>query len=173
MTEEHAIEAIGLVKEFEETVAVDDVSFAVPRGSVLGLLGPNGAGKTTTVRMMTTLTRPTRGTARVAGEPCEPGPLLFLGDGRDELTLESTPGARVLLIGGEPFADDLVMWWNFVGRDHAQVAQARADWESPTRAERFGTVVGHGDERIPAPELPNIRLTPRRRRPVPPTADGA
>ncbi len=114
-----------------------------------------------------------RGTARVAGEPCEPGPLLFLGDGRDELTLESTPGARVLLIGGEPFADDLVMWWNFVGRDHTQVAQARADWESPARAERFGTVVGHGDERIPAPELPNIRLTPRRRRPVPPTADSA
>jgi ABC-2 type transport system ATP-binding protein len=43
------------------------VSFAVPTGSVLGMLGPNGAGKTTTVRMMTTLTRPTSGTARVAG----------------------------------------------------------------------------------------------------------
>ena len=67
MGQEHAIEAMGLVKQFGETVAVDDVSFAVPRGSVLGLLGPNGAGKTTTVRMMTTLTRPTRGTARVAG----------------------------------------------------------------------------------------------------------
>lgn len=64
---DHAIEAIDLVKEFGETTAVDGVSFAVPRGSVLGLLGPNGAGKTTTVRMMTTLTRPTRGTARVAG----------------------------------------------------------------------------------------------------------
>jgi len=48
-------------------LAVDDVSFAVPQGTVLGLLGPNGAGKTTTVRMMTTLTRPTSGTARVAG----------------------------------------------------------------------------------------------------------
>ena len=64
---DHAIEAEGLVKEFGETLAVDDVSFAVPRGTVLGLLGPNGAGKTTTVRMMTTLTKPTRGTARVAG----------------------------------------------------------------------------------------------------------
>jgi ABC-2 type transport system ATP-binding protein len=64
---DHAIEAIDLVKEFGETRAVDGVSFAVPRGSVLGLLGPNGAGKTTTVRMMTTLTRPTSGTARVAG----------------------------------------------------------------------------------------------------------
>ena len=67
MHEEYAIEADGLVKQFGETTAVDGVTFAVPRGSVLGLLGPNGAGKTTTVRMMTTLTKPTRGTARVAG----------------------------------------------------------------------------------------------------------
>ncbi|WP_299569913.1 ATP-binding cassette domain-containing protein [uncultured Williamsia sp.] len=62
-----AIEAIGLVKKFGDALAVDDVSFSVPRGSVLGLLGPNGAGKTTTVRMMTTLTQPTSGTARIAG----------------------------------------------------------------------------------------------------------
>ena len=62
-----AIEAEHLVKRFGDTLAVDDVSFAVPQGTVLGLLGPNGAGKTTTVRMMTTLTRPTSGTARVAG----------------------------------------------------------------------------------------------------------
>ncbi|GAC1396709.1 MAG: daunorubicin resistance protein DrrA family ABC transporter ATP-binding protein [Mycobacterium sp.] len=66
-----AIEAIDLVKRFGNTAfdrpAVDGVSFAVPPGTVLGLLGPNGAGKTTMVRMMTTLTRPTSGTARVAG----------------------------------------------------------------------------------------------------------
>src|SRR5690349_3337830 len=67
MTRSHAIEAEGLVKHFGDTVAVDGVSFVVPEGSVLGLLGPNGAGKTTTVRMMTTLTRPTAGTGRVAG----------------------------------------------------------------------------------------------------------
>ncbi|MFD0840427.1 ATP-binding cassette domain-containing protein [Williamsia serinedens] len=66
-TDTPAIEAIGLVKKFGDAVAVDDVSFSVPRGSVLGLLGPNGAGKTTTVRMMTTLTAPTSGTARIAG----------------------------------------------------------------------------------------------------------
>jgi len=66
-----AIEAIDLVKKFgnnpSERPAVDGVSFVVPPGTVLGLLGPNGAGKTTTVRMMTTLTVPTSGTARVAG----------------------------------------------------------------------------------------------------------
>lgn len=62
-----AIEAEHLVKKFGDQTAVDDVSFSVPEGSVLGLLGPNGAGKTTTVRMMTTLAKPTSGTARVAG----------------------------------------------------------------------------------------------------------
>ena len=62
-----AIEAIDLVKKFGENTAVDGVSFVVPPGTVLGLFGPNGAGKTTTVRMMTTLTVPTSGTARVAG----------------------------------------------------------------------------------------------------------
>ena len=62
-----AIEAIDLVKHFGDNRAVDGVSFSVPQGAVLGLLGPNGAGKTTTVRMMTTLSLPTSGTARVAG----------------------------------------------------------------------------------------------------------
>ncbi|MFV0534937.1 MAG: ATP-binding cassette domain-containing protein [Cumulibacter sp.] len=62
-----AIEAVGLVKKFGDFTAVNDVSFAVPKGSVLGLLGPNGAGKTTIVRMMTTLSEPTEGVARVAG----------------------------------------------------------------------------------------------------------
>jgi daunorubicin resistance ABC transporter ATP-binding subunit len=67
MTDAPAVEAIDLVKHFDQTKAVDGVSFAVPQGSVLGLLGPNGAGKTTTVRMLTTLSRPTSGTGRVAG----------------------------------------------------------------------------------------------------------
>lgn len=62
-----AIEALDLVKRFGDQTAVVGVSFVVPPGTVLGLLGPNGAGKTTTVRMMTTLTEPTGGTARVAG----------------------------------------------------------------------------------------------------------
>ncbi len=66
-TPDVAIEAIDLVKRFGDFTAVDGVSFTVPRGSVLGLLGPNGAGKTTTVRMMTTLSPPTSGTARIAG----------------------------------------------------------------------------------------------------------
>ncbi len=62
-----AIEAVDLVKKFDDFTAVDGVSFSVPAGTVFSMLGPNGAGKTTTVRMMTTLSRPTSGTARVAG----------------------------------------------------------------------------------------------------------
>jgi len=62
-----AIEAIDLVKKFDDNVAVDGVSFVVPQGTVLGLLGPNGAGKTTTTRMLTTLSVPTSGTGTVAG----------------------------------------------------------------------------------------------------------
>jgi ABC-2 type transport system ATP-binding protein len=74
MSEQPAVEAVDLVKRFGATVAVDGVSFSVPRGTVLGLLGPNGAGKTTTVRMLTTLSPPTSGTARVAGHDVRSDP---------------------------------------------------------------------------------------------------
>jgi ABC-2 type transport system ATP-binding protein len=63
----HAIEVDHLVKKFGDLVAVNDVSFYVEDGEIFGLLGPNGAGKTTLIRMMTTLTPPTSGTARIAG----------------------------------------------------------------------------------------------------------
>jgi daunorubicin resistance ABC transporter ATP-binding subunit len=62
-----SIEAEHLAKRYGETVAVADVSIAVGRGEIFGYLGRNGSGKTTTVRMLTTLTRPSSGTARVAG----------------------------------------------------------------------------------------------------------
>ncbi|WP_254525127.1 ABC transporter ATP-binding protein [Natrinema caseinilyticum] len=64
-----AIETDGLTKRYGETTAVSDLTMDVERGSVYGFLGPNGAGKTTTMRILTTLTKPTSGTARVAGHP--------------------------------------------------------------------------------------------------------
>lgn len=64
---ESIISAEGLVRRFGDLVAVDGVDLAVQRGEVFGFLGPNGAGKSTTVRMLTTLLRPSAGTARVAG----------------------------------------------------------------------------------------------------------
>jgi quercetin 2,3-dioxygenase len=102
------------------------------------------------------------GAVRVADADLAAGPLLYLGTGRHELTLVADAPARALLLGGEPFPFDLVMWWNFVGRSHDEIVQARSDWEQ-RRVERFGAVVGHGDEHVPAPPLPPVRLAPRRR----------
>lgn len=90
------------------------------------------------------------------------GSLLHLAPGHASVRLSTDAGARLLLLGGEPYPDDLVMWWNFVGRSHEEVARAREDWETEGQ-ERFGTVPGHGAERIPAPPMPGVRLTPRRR----------
>src|SRR6185295_3832866 len=67
VVEQPIIEAAGLVKHYGDTVAVDGVGLEVARGEILGLLGPNGAGKSTTVRILTTMTVPDAGTARVAG----------------------------------------------------------------------------------------------------------
>src|ERR1700733_6937351 len=73
-TETNAIEVIKLKKQFGDFVAVKGVSFQVHTGEIFGLLGPNGAGKTTTIRMMTTLTPPTSGTAIVGGYNVETDP---------------------------------------------------------------------------------------------------
>ncbi|HUA29883.1 MAG TPA: ATP-binding cassette domain-containing protein [Streptosporangiaceae bacterium] len=62
-----AIEAVGLVKAYGATRALDGLDVQVAAGSILGMLGPNGAGKTTTVRVLSTLLRPDEGAARVAG----------------------------------------------------------------------------------------------------------
>ena len=62
-----AIHVQSLKKTFGDFIAVDDVSFSVPKGTILGLLGPNGAGKTTIVRMLTTLAKADRGNMTVAG----------------------------------------------------------------------------------------------------------
>ena len=64
-----AVEARGVRKEYGGLVAVEDLTFAVERGEILGVLGPNGAGKTTAIRVLTTILAPTRGTFAVAGVP--------------------------------------------------------------------------------------------------------
>ncbi|HEX7289587.1 MAG TPA: ATP-binding cassette domain-containing protein [Conexibacter sp.] len=65
----HAIEVSGLTKRFGDTVAVEDLSFSVAAGRVVGFLGPNGAGKTTTLRALLGLVRPTSGSATIEGRP--------------------------------------------------------------------------------------------------------
>lgn len=63
----HAIEVENLTKKFGDFVAVDNISFNVEQGEIFGFLGPNGAGKTTTTRMLTGISTPTAGTARIMG----------------------------------------------------------------------------------------------------------
>jgi hypothetical protein len=69
--------------------------------------------------------------------------------------------ARVLLLGGTPFTEQLVMWWNFVGRSHDEIVGYRQLWED--RDDRFGDVDGYQGSvnRLPAPPLPTTRLLPR------------
>jgi quercetin 2,3-dioxygenase len=100
------------------------------------------------------------GTAEVAGVQLQPGSLLYLGRGRERLQVTANATARVFLIGGEPFEEPLVMWWNFVGATHEEVVQAREDW---MHGRRFGIVSGCGADPLPAPELPTVRLLARDR----------
>jgi redox-sensitive bicupin YhaK (pirin superfamily) len=105
------------------------------------------------------------GTPTVAGVPVKRGQLVYLGTGRTTVSIDVPTGgpARVMLLGGEPFPDELVMWWNFVGRTHEEIAAARTDWQAAST--RFGEIPGHNGARIPAPDLPGIRLKPRTRNP--------
>jgi len=64
---ENAIEAINLTKYYGELLAVDHINFEVKKSEIFGFLGPNGAGKTTTIRMLTGLTQPSDGTAKIFG----------------------------------------------------------------------------------------------------------
>jgi quercetin 2,3-dioxygenase len=98
------------------------------------------------------------GDVRLEARPVDAGTLLYLGMARDELAISSVAGGRAFLLGGTPLGEQLVMWWNFVGRTHDDIAAARADWQS--RSPRFAAVPRYA-ERLPAPALPTTRLLPR------------
>lgn len=100
------------------------------------------------------------GETHVDGVQVLPGAMLYLGSGRTELPLRAASDASLMLLGGEPFAEELIMWWNFIGRTQEDIRQARAQW---TEGSRFGEVRGYGGDRLPAPELPPVPLKPRGR----------
>ena len=76
--------------------------------------------------------------------------LYYLGTQRSEVTISSNPGARLLLVGGPPFPEPILMWWNFVARTPEEIRDARVDWEEHRR---FGEVAAYGGPRLSAPEL--------------------
>ncbi|TQF02044.1 pirin family protein [Kitasatospora acidiphila] len=100
------------------------------------------------------------GSADVDGVRLEPGSLLYLGCGRRQLPLLARTDATLLLLGGEPFEEQVLMWWNFVGRSSEEIVQAREDWE---KGLRFGDVHGYDGARLRAPEMPAVGLKPRGR----------
>ncbi|MEV7850860.1 pirin family protein [Streptomyces sp. NPDC088183] len=102
-----------------------------------------------------------QGTIRLGDTPVLRAELGYVGPGPDTLTLTNTSDdmARLLLLGGTPFEEEIVMWWNFIGRSHEDIARAREDWERAS--ERFGTVLGYAGDRLPAPALPNAVIQPR------------
>ncbi|CAM5272365.1 Pirin OS=Streptomyces canus OX=58343 GN=AQI96_42735 PE=3 SV=1 [Streptomyces canus] len=105
------------------------------------------------------------GDVRVADALLHRAELGYVPPGTDALTLtnESDGPARVILLGGTPFEEEIVMWWNFIGRTHEDIVKAREDWEASS--ERFGTVEGFPGGRLPAPTLPHATIRPRRNPP--------
>ncbi|MFD3587845.1 pirin family protein [Streptomyces sp. NPDC058683] len=101
------------------------------------------------------------GDVRLVDTVIRPAELGYVPCGADTLTLvnESDGPARTILLGGPPFEEEIVMWWNFIGRSHDDIVRARADWEASS--DRFGTVDGYPGRRLPAPALPNAVITPR------------
>ncbi|MFE0962825.1 pirin family protein [Streptomyces fungicidicus] len=102
------------------------------------------------------------GDVLLAGTALKPAELGYAPPGHASLTLANAgeEPARLLLLGGPPFQEEIVMWWNFIGRSHDDIVQAREDWTTGTR---FGEVHGYDGASLPAPELPNAPLKPRRR----------
>jgi quercetin 2,3-dioxygenase len=101
------------------------------------------------------------GDVAVESVPVPLAHLAFVPQGRRSLTIAAGAApARVLLLGGEPLGERIVMWWNFIGRTHDEIVEYREAWQRENGTGRFGSVDYDG-ARLPAPELPNARLNPR------------
>ena len=110
------------------------------------------------------------GGVRADGQALVKDELGYLSPGRDRIRLEAgSEPTRLLLIGGPPFGEQIVMWWNFVGRTHDDVVEYRALWQAEIDGKQagegsdgpFGLPEGDRDAPLPAPELPNARIRPR------------
>jgi redox-sensitive bicupin YhaK (pirin superfamily) len=92
---------------------------------------------------------PLEGDCQVGGQPLTADTLYYLGTGRKELQLRAGALAlRALLLGGAPFGETVLMWWNFVARTTEEIVAARADWEA---GRRFGEVRAYAGKRLAAP----------------------
>jgi quercetin 2,3-dioxygenase len=94
------------------------------------------------------------GSAAAEGVALEPGHLLYLPAGRERAGLAAPVGSCILLLGGVPLGEQLLMWWNFAARTPEEIAAATARW----RAGEFGEVGGYQGDPLPAPPLDVARL---------------
>lgn len=109
-----------------------------------------------------------QGDVRLAGNLVRPAELGYIPPGPRTLTLtnEADGPARTVLLGGPPFGEEIVMWWNFIGRTHEDIVTAREDWQNSSA--RFGTVEGYPGDPLPAPALPHASIAPRGNPPIHP-----
>jgi quercetin 2,3-dioxygenase len=110
------------------------------------------------------------GDLRVEGRSVPAHEMAYLGTGRDGLLLEAPEEGSgevvLMLLGGAPFEEEIVMWWNFIGRSHDEVVEQRAAWNGPGVSwtpSRYGEVAGFDGDRLLAPPMPNVRLRTRGR----------
>ncbi|MFF4397486.1 pirin family protein [Streptomyces sp. NPDC001480] len=177
LPEEHRDAERDFQHHVPEPVRIDGAEIRVFLGSLAGRTSPVrtftpllGAEITLEPRAVITLAVDTAfehgllvdsGSVRLADAALSPAELGYVPCGAEDLTVEneSDGPARVILLGGPPFEEAIVMWWNFIGRGHEDIVRARADWEASS--DRFGAVEGFPGGRLPAPALPNAVITPR------------
>ncbi|WHZ09818.1 MAG: hypothetical protein OJF60_000257 [Burkholderiaceae bacterium] len=100
-----------------------------------------------------------RGAATAGGEAIAPGEWLYFAPGRTTLAVACDAAAQLLLLGGVPFGEDVLVWWNFVARTKAEMQAALHDWN----AGRFAAVrSGSPAAPLEAPSLAGLVLKPRR-----------
>jgi redox-sensitive bicupin YhaK (pirin superfamily) len=112
------------------------------------------------------------GEVAVSGHPVTPAAMAYLPPGTRSLSLAVGPApARVVVLGGPPLEEEILMWWNFVGRSHEEIVEFRTRWQAEISAFAagepadtvFGRVSGYPGAPLPAPEMPGVRLRPRPR----------
>lgn len=164
----------GRLSVFLGSLDVDDPGVAGPVSSPVGtyspLLGAEltlRAGAAVTVRLDPTFEHGILvdgGPVRVGTEQVAAHDLVYLPPGRRSVALHAQEAAgRVLILGGTPFGEQIVMWWNFIGRDHEEIVASRELWQSRVEHDAdtpFGAFDYPGDP-LPAPPLPGVRLRPR------------
>lgn len=109
------------------------------------------------------------GSVEVDGQPVRAHALAYADPGRVQLVVQAREPSRLLLIGGAPLGEQIVMWWNFIGRSHEEIVRFREQWQAECLAAStdaadhpvFGWPIGEAQEPIPAPGLPPVRLVAR------------